>query len=100
MAKIFVKELIWDEWNIAHIARHGVVKEEVEQVCESEFVSRDSYDGRYLVIGFTSVGRMITVILDPEFEKDVYYPVTARPTAKRERKYYDKEKGDDHNKTS
>ena len=98
MAKIFVNKLIWDEWNIAHIARHGVVREEVEQVCKSEFIVRDSYDGRYLIIGFTEVGRMITVILDPEFNEGVYYPISARATAQNERRYYNQEKGNKNDK--
>lgn len=30
---IIVRELIWTERNIDHIARHNVTREEVEQVC-------------------------------------------------------------------
>jgi hypothetical protein len=28
---LFVRRLIWDTWNIAHIARHDVIPEEVEE---------------------------------------------------------------------
>lgn len=40
---------------------------------------------------------MITVIIDPEPEKGVYYVVTARPSSKRERKIYKDRKGDEEN---
>jgi hypothetical protein len=37
---IFIRRLIWDAWNVAHIARHAVVPEEVEQVCHGDFIVR------------------------------------------------------------
>lgn len=33
---MIIRKLIWDEWNIEHIARHHVSPEEVEQICKSE----------------------------------------------------------------
>jgi len=30
-----IKKLIWDLWNIAHIARHEVIPEEVEDSCHN-----------------------------------------------------------------
>ena len=30
---IVVRRLTWDSWNVPHIARHGVVPQEVEEVC-------------------------------------------------------------------
>ena len=90
---IVIHELIWDEWNKAHIARHDVMKEEVEQVCKSDFIVFDGYAGRFIVVGVTEVGRVLAVILDPEPEEGVYYPVTARPADRRERRDYFAEKG-------
>jgi len=29
-----IEELEWDEWNVQHIAEHGVEPWEVEEVCE------------------------------------------------------------------
>lgn len=89
---VLVKRLVWDEWNATHILRHDVTLEEVEQVCNSEPVVQKAKKGRYLVYGLTRSGRMITVVLDPEPEEGVYYPVTARPTSKKERKIYREER--------
>ena len=91
---ISVRRLIWDPWNVAHIARHEVTAEEVEEVCHGEPVVQVGKKGRSLVFGPTLSGRMLTVVLDPESsEEEVYYPVTARPTSRRERAIYASERG-------
>lgn len=92
-----VKRLIWDEWNIAHIARHKIVPEEVEEVCHSNALVQRGHTGRLLVIGLTKEGKIITAIIDPEPEKGIYYVVTARPSSKGERRIYQQEKGDENN---
>ncbi len=79
--------LIWNDRNIAHIARHDVTSDEVEDVCQGEFVSSETYKGRFRVVGPTKTGRMLTVILEPQGE-EVYYPVTARPASRQERRRY------------
>ena len=62
---ISARRLIWDAWNITHIARHQVTPEEVEEVCQGEFVSSETYSGRLRIIGSTASNRMLTVILAP-----------------------------------
>jgi len=38
---IYIRELLWTDWNIEHIARHNVSPDEVEEVCYSNpFVAR------------------------------------------------------------
>ncbi len=44
------------------------------------------------LIGLTRAGRTLAVVLDPE-EDAVYYPVTARPASRRERRIYRQEQG-------
>ena len=88
----FVQRLVWDTWNVAHIARHEVAPEEVEEVCHGEPLARRSYRNRIILIGPTDVGRMLAVVLDPEAE-GVYYPVTARSASRKERRFYQQEKG-------
>ena len=90
---IFIKRLIWDEWNVAHIARHEVVSDEVEEVCHSDPLVQQGHHGRTIVVGATVAGRMLEVALDPEPEPDVYYPVTAHPASRKGRAFYQKEKG-------
>ena len=33
---IVIRRLIWDSWNITHIARHDVTPDEVEDVCHGD----------------------------------------------------------------
>ena len=90
---ITVRRLVWDNNNIDHIDRHNVTKEEVEEVCQGEHVAVDAHYGRVMVIGPTFERRAIAVILDPEREEGVWYPVTARSADRQERRKYFEEKG-------
>jgi uncharacterized DUF497 family protein len=86
----FIRRLVWDPGNVAHVARHRVTWREVEEACLITPMFSQTYMGRIRVIGPTHTGRMLTVILAPEIE-DVYYPVTARPASRKERRrYHDK----------
>lgn len=89
---ITVRRLTWDDWNVAHIARHGVTPEDVEEVCQGDYLVRQTYQGRFLVIGPSTSGNLLSAILAPEGE-GVYYVVTARPAAKKERRIYRQLKG-------
>lgn len=90
---IFVNRLIWDEWNVAHIARHNVIPQEVEEVCHNEPIEREGEKGRIQLIGLTRNNRTLSIILDPEPEPSVYYPITAHPASRQERRAYQAEKG-------
>lgn len=90
-----VIRLIWDSWNIAHIARHNVTLEEVEQVCHTDPVVQKGKKGRLLVFGPTKTDRMLAIILDPQEEKGVYYPVTAYKASNKLTKIYLNQKGGD-----
>jgi uncharacterized protein len=90
---LLVRRLIWDAWNVGHIARHAVLPEDVEQVCHSNPVVQAGKKGRLLVLGPTGDGRVLAVILDPEPDAGIYYPVTARPASRRERAISARERG-------
>ncbi len=91
--KLRIRRLLWDDWNVAHIARHEVVPEEVVEVCQGEFILLRGKKGRVVVVGPSSAGRMLAVVLNPQAEEGVFYPVTARPAAKKERRIYQEQKG-------
>ncbi len=57
--KVVIKKLIWDEWNVAHIARHTVLPGEVEEVCRRTYTAYKSHDGRFEVIGATKQKRIL-----------------------------------------
>lgn len=86
-----IRELLFDEWNEEHIARHGVLPEEVEQVCLSRpFVSK-ARDLRLRIIGQTAGGRYLTIILAIR-SHGIYYPITAREATPAERKLCHRQK--------
>ena len=87
---ITVRKLVWDEWNIAHIARHKVLPEEVEEICKTNCQTEDAQKGRIRITGITHAGRIISAFLDPEPQIDVYYTVSARDASKKERRSYTK----------
>lgn len=81
---------------MAHIARHGVTPEAVEEVCAGEFVALQSCEQRLLLIGPTLAGRILAVVLEPGLQPGdvgIWYPVTARPASRRERSFFQTQKG-------
>lgn len=82
---MLIKNLIWDEWNIEHIARHNVKPQEVEQVCASKHLLNKWKREIYRVIGQTTTGRYLTIFLAPRSRQN-YYPVTARDSTLREKR--------------
>ena len=89
---LFVRRLIWDIWNVAHMALHRVNPEEVEEICHGAPLVQQSYKERLVLIGPTLSGRMLAAVLAPE-GAGVYYPVTARSASRRERALYKRERG-------
>lgn len=91
MTRIKIKKLIWDEFNVEHIKKHNVTKNEVGEVVKKIITHKKAKKGRYLIIGRIGL-RMISVAVSRK-GVGVYYPVMARDSAKKERKVvYEKEK--------
>lgn len=88
---ITVRRLIWDGFNVSHVARHEVTPDEVEQACHSNHIIREGYERRLMLIGPTTNGRLLAVILAPRGE-GVYYPVTAYTVSQKLRRIYRAEK--------
>ena len=86
-----IRKLRWDEWNIAHIARHDVTQDEVEQVVLGNVLVQKGKKGRTALVGPVDSGRILRVILDPE-GKGMYYPVTAHIASKKDRDLYKQKK--------
>ncbi len=53
---------------------------------------REGYSDRILVVGPTSRGRILAIVLEP-LDDDSYYVVTARPADRKERKLYETRRG-------
>lgn len=89
---LLVKSLVWDSWNIDHIARHGINQEEVTEICQRDPMVSKTYQQRLRAVGPTANGKILTVILAPKGD-DTYYPVTARPASRKERRRYKERRG-------
>jgi len=77
----------WDEYNLDHIARHGVDPGEAEDaVLDLGRVSFPAKFGRVGFIGMTEAGRVLVVILNRE--KNLWRVVTARDANPNEKKSY------------
>lgn len=90
---MMVKRLVWDEWNIEHIARHRVSPREAEEVCrDNKYIVRESYRDRLMLIGPTLTERILVVVVAPK-PNGGHYVVTARPADRKECRLYQLEKG-------
>lgn len=87
---IEIKELIFTDQNIEHIARHNVVPEEIRSVLLDKPVFFEAKYGRIMMIGPASNKRFLTVILS-EVKQKVYYVVTGRDADRKERNMYKQE---------
>ena len=78
--------------NTAHISRHGISPEDVEEALTSNPLVLRGPDGRYLGYGKSADGRWIFV---PFVQKGqgIVRPITARPMTDGEKRLYRKKRG-------
>lgn len=77
----------WDEYNLDHIARHGVDPDEAEDaVLDPDRISFPARLDRVGFIGTTEAGRVLVVILDRK--RYLWRVVTARDASPNEKKSY------------
>jgi len=88
-----IDELLWDDWNVEHIADHGVEPDEVEEACYDphHWVERAGTTRyglvRYRLYGQTENGCYLFVAIDREYD-NVFYVVTAREMASVEKRRF------------
>jgi uncharacterized protein len=93
-----IEKLIWNAWNIEHIARHDLTPEEVQEIFQGFWIAKPTYGGRFVILGQTAAERGIAAVLEPQ-ENGRYYVVTARTAHKTERTFYKSKllrRGTDH----
>lgn len=99
MAEIDIQELIWNSINEPHIwDRHQLTRAEVEEVAygpAEHLKVRRTYEGRYFVTGPKADQRLLVLILASK-GAGKYYPVSARPADKKERREYQEWKASKH----
>jgi uncharacterized DUF497 family protein len=88
-----VSRLRWTPNNTAHVLRHDVRTNEVEEVIRGDDESERGHSGRIVLIGPTSADRMLAVIVEPE-GSGTFLVVTARPASRKERRRYLQKRGE------
>lgn len=83
-----IKTLIINEDRPSHIAKHDITLLEVEEVISGDYVYIKSREDRWLLIGKTKNKRFLTIVIGERKEKDAYGLVTARPSRKEEKSFY------------
>ena len=86
-----IRELLWPQDRIDHIAQHGVTSDEVNEVCFGKpFIQRAKTQGKnpvYYVLGQTNAGRYLFCVVI-QFPDGRGYPVTARSMTDKEKRRY------------
>lgn len=80
-----VSEFEWDEQNLFHAIRHGVSREEIEEVVTSPVLIRRGRSGVYLTYGQTFDGRYVVAFFEYR-GGGVVRPFGARPMTMQEKK--------------
>ena len=90
-----VDRLDWDTWNLTHITKHGITREQVEQaITSNDTIARESRKNRFLVLGPTQAGLLLAVVIGPvPDEPGAFYTFSARPASRQERRYFRQQKG-------
>ena len=78
--------LWWDETIVAHIVRHNVTPDEVEEAFEGGHLVYKSRDGRYALLGRSAAGRYLMVAF--VVKVGVGCVITARDMNRAEKRRY------------
>lgn len=95
MIRLRINRLEWDDWNREHIARHHVVPHEAEAVLKARPFIKATYKERFLIVGPTQAGRVLSIVVGEVPDKpDVYYVFSARPASRKERQELNEARGE------
>jgi len=81
-----IATLLWDEDSVEHVAKHGLHPDEVEDACRLHPWLLRGRQGFYNVLGLTSAGRYLVVVLLKRGQQ--WKVVTARDMDGAERRRY------------
>ncbi|MBI4285063.1 MAG: BrnT family toxin [Chloroflexi bacterium] len=90
---MIINQLIWDDGNVEHIARHDVSPKEIEDICFGFHISVREHGQRSILSGRTAAGRYLNVVVE-RVSKEVFRPVTAFEMSAAYKRRYRKRLGD------
>ena len=82
-----IRAMAWDFRSAEHIARHGVLQQEVEELIEGLYLTRRTRSKCSMVYGRTYAGRYLVVVIAPRSEGYAYV-VTARDMTWTEKRWF------------
>lgn len=85
---LVVKKLIIETGREEHIAKHDIKIDEVLEIISGDYVYIQGKFGRWLLIGKTKIDRFLTVVVGERKGTNTYGLVTARPSRKEEKSFY------------
>lgn len=71
-----------------HIAKHNIIIDEVLEVISGDYIFIKGKLERWLLIGKTKKERFLTIVVGEREKKNTYGFITARPTRKDEKSFY------------
>ena len=77
----------WNNKNIEHIAKHGVLPEEAEEIFVGKIFYRKTRENKYLAFGQTVEGRYLLIVFALKRTKTICM-ITARDMDKKELSTY------------
>ena len=83
----WIRGFVWDDENVAHIARHGVSPDEVEEALVGDPLVLRGADDRYLAYGRTENDRWLFMVYVTRPGSRVR-ALTARDMTEREKRLY------------
>lgn len=83
-----IGKLIVEEDRPEHIAKHKVKVDEVLEVVYGDYAYIQGKQDRWLLIGKTKKNRFLTIVVGARKDENVYGLITARPSNKEERSFY------------
>lgn len=87
--ELIIDELIVEEDRPEHVAKHNVKIGEVLEIVNGEYIFIEGKLDRWLLIGKTKKEKFLTVVIGERKQKNSFGLVTARPSSKEERSFYE-----------
>lgn len=85
---VVIGTLVIEEDREEHIAKHDVTLDEVLEIVSGNYVYIKAKLERWLIIGKTKKERFLSIVVGERNTKNVYGLVTARPSRKEEKSFY------------
>lgn len=85
---IIIDTLVIEADREEHIAKHNIIIDEVLEVITGDYVFINGKLERWLLIGKTKKERFLTIIVGEREKKNTYGFITARPSRKEEKSFY------------